>query len=555
MITHLRIQNIALIENIEIEFHAGLNIISGETGAGKSMVIDSLNFILGARPPKDFIRTGCDSASVEAIICISGENMPLLAEYGADDSDGSLMLTRVINAAGKSSCKVNGKTVTSGVLREIASRLFDMHSQHEHHALLTPSMHINILDKLCGDGINALKESLRDHVAAYNDLSDKIDALTGDASEREQRIDMYNFQIKEIEATHLTRDEEELLTARIRVLSNTFKINELTNAVLDELYDGEPSAIDKLANGKDFLEQLAGLDGECAAFAEALDTAFIQLDDMIHDFRRYAEHFSHDPNELSKLENRLETINRLKRKYGRTIGDILSHCEHTKQKLDQILHIDESVQKYSAEKSAYEGKIYDLCDKLSAVRRAEGKRAGERIEECLRELGMQDALFTVEVGKKTHFTADGYDSVEFLISPNPGEELKPLAQIASGGEISRVMLALKTVLAGAESIETFVFDEIDAGVSGRTAQKVAQKLAALAKDRQIICITHLPQIASMADAHYYIEKTSDDGKTTANIELLDDEKIVTELARLIGGAKITDVTLKAAAEMKRLAKG
>ena len=559
MITHLHIKNIALIDEMEIEFSDGFNIISGETGAGKSMVLDSVNFVLGSRPPKDFVRMGENIAQVDAILYIKNdENMNALNELGIEaDEEKTIIISRSLTPAGKSVCKINGKTTTAGILKELAALLFDMHSQHEHHALLTASKHISILDRLCGTNVETLKNELSGLLKTHNEHIKKINEVRGYGSDREQMLDMYSFQIKEIESANLKAGEEDDLTARIRILSNLSTITELTRSALYDLYDGEnePSAIDKLARGKNSMEQLAEQDSKCAPFAEALETIYIQLDDVIHDFRRYADNFEHDPNELIRLENRLDVIYKLKRKYGKTVEDVLLHYKKTKERLEQMQNSEEILKKLEKEVKTIIKKINGVCEKISYFRKEEGKRVGELIEKTLMELGMEDARFSVSIENKENFSSDGFDKVEFLISPNIGEDLKSLAQIASGGEISRVMLAIKTALAGADSIETFIFDEIDAGVSGRTAIKVAQKLSDFSKNHQILCITHLPQIASMADAHFLIEKKSDDTKAITSVEQLDDNKIILELARLIGGAKITDVTLKAAAEMKKLAKG
>jgi len=559
LLTHLSIKNIALIEEMEIEFHGGLNIISGETGAGKSMVVDSLDFILGGRPPKDFIRTGEDNARVDALINITnGANLSAVRELGVEpDDENALFISRSLSDSGKTVCRINGRTATSGMLKELAALLFDAHSQHEHHALMSASKHIGLLDGLCGDGIGVFKDELAGLIAAHNALVDRIKEIRGDEAEREQKLDLYRFQIREIEAAKIRPGEEESLAARAAVLSNLNIIRELTGSALASLYDGgdEPPAIDKLAEGKAGVERLAAHDKNCAAFADALESVYIQLDDVIRDFRRYADNFVSDPNELVRIENRLDTIYRLKRKYGRTEDDILSYHKRATERLERILNGEELLKKLDAELAGVCAKIKNICFELTALRKKEALRVSGLIENTLVELGMKGARFTVDISERENFTADGADRVEFLISPNPGEELKPLAQIASGGEVSRVMLALKTALADTDPSETFVFDEIDAGVSGRTALRVAKKLAELARRRQIICVTHLPQIASMADAHFLIEKKSGGDKTETGLTRLDDEEIIHELARLIGGTKITETTLKAAEEMKRLAKG
>jgi len=557
LLARLSIKNIALIDEIDVEFHERLNILTGETGAGKSMVIEALYFILGSRPPKDFIRRDAETASVSAIITVKNEtNKKNLSEMGIEtDEEDSLHISRTLNDAGKSVCRVNGKTVTSGMLKELAAFLFDTHSQHEHHSLLTVSRHIELLDIICGDEAAVLKNDLAGLIKNYNGFVSELNSLKKDEPERERTLDMLSYQIKEIESARLKKGEEEGLAARLRVLSNMNAIRELTFRALGDLYEGsEPSAIDRLADGKATVERLSTHDEACAPFTETLDSIYIQLDDFIRDFRRYAENISSDPNELTGLENRLDAIYRLKRKYGKTVEDIIRFCESIKIKREQLMNSDELQLKLNKEINLLTEQIKTICSRLTEIRKKGAEAIGNKIRDALVELGMKDARFTVDVQKKENFTADGADRVEFLISPNPGEELKPLTQIASGGEISRVMLALKTILADADSTETFVFDEIDAGVSGRTALRVAAKLSELSEKRQIICITHLPQIAAIADAHFLIEKKYGGGKTETGLKHLDHENIVKELARLIGGAKITETTLRAAEEMKRSAK-
>lgn len=556
MIVSLNIRDVALIEAVDIEFGEGLNIISGETGAGKSMVIDSLNFILGQRPPKDFIRAGAQTAQVECVLEVSEENKSEIAELGIGiEEDNLIIIERRLMNTGKTSFKMNGKTVTVGMVKEVSSLLFDLHGQHEHQSLLKASKHIQLLDRFCGEEIIKLQNNLSALIKEYKSIISSIREIETEGSDRESRLELYRFQINEIDGAALKPREEEELNSQKKVLENTEEIMEKSASAINYLSDGaEGTAVELLSMGKDMLEQLSALDPECESLWEAAETVFIQLDDMIRDLKRYAENLEHDPQSLAEVENRLDVIYRQKLKYGKTVEDILEYGEKVKTKYEILLNSGERLDSLKKDKKACEQKIVKICGKISELRKKESEAVARSIEKNLRDLGMKDARFEISIERKQEFSSDGFDKVEFLISPNIGEEVKPLAKIASGGEISRVMLALKNVLADVDTIETFVFDEIDTGVSGRTAQMVAEKMSLLAKKHQILCITHLPQIAAMADIHLKVEKKSGSGKTVTQVYALDEEKSVNELARLIGGAKITDATLAAAAEMRKLAK-
>lgn len=558
MLTSLHIRNVALIEEMAVEFHEGLNILSGETGAGKSMIIKSLQFVLGGRPSEDFIRKGADQALVEGAIYVKGQsNRESVAAMGIEmDEDNLLLIRRSVTETGKTSCRVNGRVITIGMLRELASSLFDLHGQHEHQSLLDPARHIELLDKFCPPEMSDAKARLMEELKKHREYIKSLQSIGGDTAERETRIEVYQFQVDEIETAALTSGEEEQLLARRKVLGNSEMIAEKTEMALANLSDGgngERAAIDKLALGRSYLAQLAELDGEALPFSENIENIYILLDDLIRDVDRYADNIEHDPMELEKIENRMDLIYRLKRKYGSSIEEILSYLSSTKEKLNMLLNSEALIEEITKKKDASEKKILELCAEISQYRQEQAGIIATQVEVSLQELGMKDARFSIIVEPKEEFGPLGYDKVEFMISPNAGEECKPLAKIASGGEISRVMLALKTVLADADTIETFVFDEIDTGVSGRTAQKVAEKLSLLSHAHQILCITHLPQIASMGNAHFLIEKKTRDGKTMTHVFALDEGSIISELARLIGGAKITEATLKAAEEMKDMA--
>ncbi len=559
MLCHLLVNNVALIEQVEVDFHKGLNIISGETGAGKSIIIDSINFVLGERPGKDFIRSGAENALVEAIVSIEEDNRSVISELesiGIElDEENTLIISRTVNQAGKTTCRINGRTVTIGVLKDVSALLIDVHGQHEHQSILNPLKHIQLLDRFCGDSLTEYKENLAKQLKKYREAVKSIHDLTGDEKGRAAKIDLYQFQKNEIEMAALQKNEEDFLLERKKVLGSSGKLMAASEEALEFLYRGDgKSAADHIAKALDNVRDIAQLDVSQQRMYEMLESVSLQLDDVVADLRHYNNQIEHDPSELNEIELRLDLIYNLKRKYGNTVNEIIAYCESITSQLGVIENSEEALLALNKVKSNLEKEINALCEKMTAERRKNALTIQSQIESVLRDLGMTKAQFKIELETRDEFTANGLDKVEFMISANVGQEIKQLAKIASGGEMSRVMLALKTVLSSVDNIETFIFDEIDTGVSGRTAQQVAEKLAFIANNRQILCITHLPQIAAMADNHLLIEKKSDQSSTRTFLYTLDEEKQVMELARLIGGAKITEATIEAAREMKQMAK-
>lgn len=555
MLEQLHIKNVALIEESEISFGGGLNILSGETGAGKSMVIDSINFALGERAGRDFIRRGTEQAVVEAFFVSSDASVQnLLKEQGINqEEDNSILIKRVMNGNGKIQNKVNGSIVTVGMLKQLSEALIDIHGQHEHQSLLNPAKHIRLLDKFCGVELEALKAKLEVIYKKYRDIQRSIEKLSGNERERAHKMDLLQFQMEEISQAKLKKGEEAELYERKKILSNSEKVQKLSSHSLHLLNAGEPAAMDQISEAMGYLADLQEIDGAAASIFETVEAAYAQLDDAVRELRRYYDNIESDPEEINQLENRLTVIYSLKKKYGNNIEEILEYYEEIKKEMEFISGSEEALQKLNAEKAVVKKELAILCSEMSKIRKKKALEIQALIAEELRELEMKNASFEIRVDRKNDLNAEGWDKVEFLISANLGEELKPLAKIASGGEMSRVMLALKTVLAGVDTIETFIFDEIDTGVSGRTAQKVAEKMALIGKNHQILCITHLPQIASMADKHFLIEKQAEDNKTTTHVYALESMEAVGEIARLIGGTEITQSTKKAAEEMKGLA--
>lgn len=556
MLEKLYIKNVALIEELEVEFTKGLNILTGETGAGKSIIIDSINFVVGEKADRDFIHSGKDMAEVSAFITI--ENDDVLAELRNKDieiaDDNSLLVVRTINSDGKTACKINGKTVTLGMLKEVSEQIIDVHGQYEHQSLLNPGKHLLLLDRLCGNNIADNLEKLKERYKSYKAICKSMDEINGDDSDREAKIDLYKFQIDEIKMAELKPNEEEELAARKALISSGVKLKDFANNALEVLYRSENgSASDKIAEAVSDLNNIVQLDSNAAEMYEELEGLSAQLESIVSKIRHYADSVDSDPRLLDDIELRLQLIYDMKRKYGNSIAEIENYAKEAKEKLEFIQNSEEMIMEYTIRKEADERIINKLCEEISSVREEFAVMIGKDIEDVLYDLGMINAVFKIDVEKKPSFDAMGLDKVEFMISANLGEEPKPLAKIASGGEMSRVMLALKVILAKVDTIDTFIFDEIDAGISGRTAQRVAEKMALIAKDHQILCITHLPQIAAMADTHYFIEKNTLDNSTHIDVTRLIGDTVTVELARLIGGAKITDATMKAAEEMKQMA--
>lgn len=552
MLEHLHIRNVALIKESEISFGDGLNILTGETGAGKSMIIDSLQFALGGRAGKDFLRHGEKQAAVEALFSVQSQALTeKLAENGiVPEEDGTLLITRTLSEAGKSVCRINGSTVTVGMLKEIAEDMIDIYGQHEHQSLLNPVKHIRLLDRFCGAGFGEAMEEYKNSRQRLKDLEKQLAILIGDESQREQRMDMLLFQKEEIEAAELQEGEEDALLEQKKRLSSMERLIRLTGESVTLLYDGDdraPSACDQLGDALAKLREAAEYDAALSPLADALADGYAAVEDCARELKREAEEQEADPEELERIEERLQLFYKLKRKYGGSIEAVLEFYEKAVQELEFLSNSSEKAAELSAKKAEEEKRLSALAETLTARRRATAEQVEEQIETALHDMEMKHARFHIQIEEKADWGADGKDKVEFLISANAGEPLKPLAKIASGGEMSRVMLALKTVLVDADEIGTFIFDEIDTGVSGRTARRVGEKMRFLGGKRQLLCITHLPQIAAMADNHFLIEKESDAGETVTRVTALDEEGAVREVARLMND--VTETTLAAAREL------
>jgi DNA repair protein RecN (Recombination protein N) len=556
MLEYLKICNIALIGELEVMFGGGLNILTGETGAGKSILIDSINFVLGQRAGKEIIRTGCAFAQVDALVSVNGtekgkETEKLLAGFGVElNYDRSLLLSRHFTDSGKNICKVNGKVVTVGTLKEISELLIDIHGQHEHQSLLQAGKHIGLLDRLCGDELAAVLGELSERLKQRREIAKKIKELADGGGEA--YLELYKGQIIEIEKAKLKRGEEEALNDRKRLAKNAERLSEAVGRASAYL-SGAGGALDRLSAALPHLDDIGGIDKRF----EPVSENFADICDRLRDAcAEAAVYFGgvESGESLDEIEERLDLIYKLKKKFaggaGSAVDDVLSYLETAKEKVEFIENSAEMLDRLNEQRRSIEREAAATCAKASKIRKRVGAAVSAEATEVLRDLGMKQVMFEIRFERKNEFTPLGFDKVEFMISPNRGEPLKPLSKIASGGEMSRVMLALKTVLAAGDCIETFIFDEIDAGISGRTAQSVAEKLLALSRRHQILCITHLPQIAAMADEHFLISKNFDGEMTYTSVQRLCREKSVGELARLIGGAVITETTIRSAEEMK-----
>ncbi|MCL2407761.1 MAG: DNA repair protein RecN [Defluviitaleaceae bacterium] len=556
MLQSLRIVNVALIDELNIDFTQGLNVMTGETGAGKSIIIDALGFVLGGRADRDLIKAGADTAKVEAVISVSAAAERLKELDAEPDGDGCIMLSRTINSDGRGSSRLNGRTVTSGILKGVSGILIDIHSQHQHQSLLDPAKHITLLDRFCGPELESVLSKLQTACRNYRELRRKMQGIAADSNDFESIMALLTHQLEEIESLNLTSDIEDILLEKRRIFADMETLTDTSKKILAHLQDSPGSIMSRLTSAAALMSDISGYDKQLAAHAQVLESTLADLDDCVREFRAFTQNLPDEESGLDGIEERLAQINSIKRKYKRDVPEIMSLSEEIRQKLEGLHHSELELERLQSEQSILRAEILTLCATASTQRKEAASRISDEVVGTLQDLGMKNAAFSVSVERKNAFDDNGFDGVEFLFSANPAindEEriLRPLAKIASGGEMSRVMLALKSSLASFDSIETFIFDEIDTGISGRTAQLVAEKMMELGKTHQIICVTHLPQIAAVGDANFLIHKETVDGAARTEVTLLDETSVVEELARLIGGAKITEQTLAAAAEMRK----
>ncbi len=547
MLQLLHIENIAVIEEADITFDEGFNALTGETGAGKSIVIDAMGAVLGQRTSRDLIRTGAAKAFVSAMF--SGvPPLPVLEECGLEAEDGELLLQREIYADGKNACRVGGRPVTVAQLRRIGGALLNIHGQHDGQQLLDEEQHGAYLDSF-----GRVEEELGAYAACYEAMEatrKRLKSLQMDEAEKERRMDSLTFQIQELEKAQLKPGEEETLLQRRNLLRNSEKFMSAVQGAVWSLTGGDDGggAVSELREAAGAVSGVKGLDDRFGQLHERLESLYSEAYDVAETLRDLQDSFDFSPQELDELEGRADLLYRLKKKYGPTVEDMLAYLEKCREELDQIAFAADTTARLQKQLEKERGRAMKAARALSEARKAAAKQLEERIQEELRQLDMPKVRFAICFEEKEP-DALGIDVVRFLMSANVGEELRPINKVASGGELARIMLALKNVLAENETIGTLVFDEVDTGVSGRAAQKVAEKLAQVSRRKQVLCVTHLPQLAAMADTHFSVEKGEREGRTYTRVLRLDRERRKEELARLTGGQRVTSALLAGAEEL------
>ena len=552
MLSLLHIENIAVIQSADIRFEPGFNVLTGETGAGKSIVIDAIGAVMGERTSRDLIRTGANGARVSAVFCAL-HALAWFAENGAGpDENGELLLERELLADGRNVCRVNGRPLTVAQLKLLGRQLLNIHGQHDGQQLLDPACHLDYLDSF-GQTESLLSE-YAEHYRAMSDIRRQLDGLRMDEAEKARRVDTLTYQIAELERADLTAGEDETLTARRDLLRNAGRIMDAVEAAFQALSGGDSDrgAVELLADAQQALSGGARVSEELGKMGEKAAELRYAAYDLAEEIRDLRDGFESSAGELDRIEGRLDLIYRLKKKYGSTVDEMLAFLERSRQELEQIQYADDTIARLEGQLSKALSGAKAAAQKLSEARKAAAVKLQARIEGELSQLDMPKVRFMADFAEKageTGLDETGMDTVQFLMSANVGEELKPIHKIASGGELARIMLALKNVLAENEQVTTLIFDEVDTGVSGRAAQKVARKMSDVARTKQVLCVTHLPQIAAMADSHFCVEKGEADGRTFTAVQRLDDERRCTELARLTGGDLLTPAALQGAGEM------
>ncbi|WP_221565475.1 DNA repair protein RecN [Alkalihalobacillus sp. TS-13] len=564
MLTEISIRNFAIIEEVTVPFEDGLTVLTGETGAGKSIIIDAIGLLIGGRGSSEYVRHGTDRAEIEGLFYIR-ENHPVIdkaLELGIDVPDGMIVLKRDMTSSGKSICRVNGKLVTLAILREIGQSLIDIHGQHEHQFLMQSDKHLTLLDQYHSAELKRTLNEYHQLYKRYIDVQKQLKQLTENEQEMAHRIDLIQYQLEEIDQAQLQPNEDEELQEENQRLSNFERLYQSVNDAYQALY-GEQKGIDVLGLAMSHLEDVSEYDSELKPIQEAVRNAYYSLEDTAHQLRNYVDTMEFDPDRLEVIEERLHEINTLKRKYGNSVEEILEYSSRIEEELDTFTNKDDRIKVLKEEMNEIGKDLYLEAKQLSILRKKTAEKLEKKIHQQLKDLYMEKTTFkvsfkptttasniTTEIdGKAVHFTKNGIDDVEFLISTNPGEPLKPLAKIASGGELSRIILALKAIFSNQQEVASIIFDEVDTGVSGRVAQAIAEKIQKISAGSQVLCITHLPQVAAMADRHLYIEKNIKKDRTLTIVKPLSFDEKVKEIARMISGVEVTDLTKRHAKEM------
>lgn len=554
MLQSLHVKNFAIIDETEVDFREHLNIMTGETGAGKSILIDSVNAAIGAKVSKDIIRRGAEYALVELTFSeLSSTIVELLKEKDIYPEEDMLVLSRKIMENGKTVCKINGETVTAAILKEVAGYLIDIHGQQEHHSLLQKNSHLKFLDRFAKEQLGTLPKQMEEAYKAWKAVKEEMESAVTDDAERNREMSFLTFAVDEIEGARLRIGEDAELEEEYKVLSNSKQIVEAVAGSLRFTKSADDNAEELISRAQRYLSRVSEFDEKLQNLEEMLSG----VQDMLSDFNSQAEDYIESVEDAGEryfeVEQRLNTVNQLKGKYGDSIEAVLAYKEECSQKIETYNNYEAYLEKLRKEYKKAEDACITLCENISVIRKSSAEKMTAAMKNALQDLNFSDVQFELPFEKLEQFNSSGYDSCEFMISLNLGEALKPLTKVASGGELSRIMLAMKSVLAKQDEIPTLIFDEIDTGISGRTAQMVSEKMAQIGATHQILCITHLSQIASMADAHFLIEKSVEEGRTRTGIREISQEEIYMELARMLGGAEITEAVVQNAKEMKLLA--
>ena len=546
MLSLLHIENIAVIEQADISFDKGFNVLTGETGAGKSIVIDAISAILGQRAYRDMIRTGANKASVRAVFT----RVPMLSWFAENgvEYDEETVIQRDIFMDGKNVCRVNGALVTVAILHKLGVQLINIHGQHDSATLFDEENHLRFLDAFADNG--DLRADYQEKFAAVSALRREIDRMTMDEGEKLRRMETLKYQVAEIEKADLKSGEDEELEQRRKLLQNSEKLSQGLEEAAEALLGGAENdgAAALLAQAAYSLSRIARYSDDYTAFQERLTDLKYQVQDIADEVRDSLDELCYSADELERIESRLDVIHRLRRKYGADCDEILAYLDKAQKELDEIEFADDRVEQLKKKLAKQEKEAWDAALLLRKNRQEQGKILADKILSELAQLDMPRVQFQCRF-RETELGAEGADGVAFYLSANAGEDLKPLSKVASGGELARIMLSMKNVLAEKDAVDTLIFDEVDTGVSGRAAQRIAEKLCSLAKHKQVLCVTHLPQLAALADTHMLIAKSERDGRTFTTVTPLDKQGRVNELARIIGGTNITEITRKSAEEM------
>jgi DNA repair protein RecN (Recombination protein N) len=548
MLTELVIRNFATIDRLQVSFGPGFNVLTGETGAGKSIVLDAVGLLLGDRARPDLIRTGEEEATVEALFDLSQRSdlRQMVAEAGFEESE-ELLVRRVVSRSGKNRIFINGSMAKLGQLQPIVSRLTTIYGQHEHQRLQRTETHLSLLDQFAG--AHEELETYRRFYREAADLADRLQFLEESETERRQRLDLLSYQSREIEAARLCAEEDEELAAERKLLQNAEQLAAATGGGFDKLYGDEGAVCEILETVASSLEEMAGIDAKLGSLAEAVRASLYSLEDVAGELRDYAGQLAFEPHRQEQVEERLAQIAALKRKYAPTIAEIFAFKARIDEEIDELTNLDDTREALRSRIASIKERLLQSGSALSTRRLKAAHVLREAVEGELKGLALEKASFEVRFFEHSEPGPSGLERGEFYLAPNPGEEPKPLAWIASGGELSRIMLALRRVAPEAEGIPTLIFDEVDAGISGVAATAVGEKLRGVARSAQILCVTHLPQVAAFGDRHYRVEKREKEGRTFTDVQLLAEEERVLEMARLLGGARVTDRTLDHAREI------